>query len=566
MTHIGELDGRQSALLGETPPAAIDHAFPTLTEAQIARIAAHGTTRSVALGEVLFEAGVQNPRFFVVISGEIQAVRQANDAETVVTVLTPGKFTGEANLLSGRRTLVAVRATQASEVLELTRESLLQLLQTDAELGEIFMRAFILRRVALIAQNIGDVVLIGSDHSPGTLRIREFLTRNGHPYASVDLDRDEGVQDLLDRFKFDVSDVPVLICGGRVVLRNPTNLEIAQCLGFNETIDQTQVRDVVVIGAGPAGLAAAVFAASEGRDVLIVEANAPGGQAGSSSKIENYLGFPLGITGQELADRALMQSRKFGAQLMIAQGATKLSCDRKPYTLEIGDDTRISARTVVIATGAEYRRLPLEGIDKFDGAGIYYGATFIEAQLCRDEEVIVVGGGNSAGQAAVYLSQHASRVHMLIRGKGLADTMSRYLIRRIDESPVIEQHTQTEITELSGGDHLERVCWVNRASGKREPHDIRHIFMMTGAVPSTGWLGGCLAMDANGFIKTGADISAGELRNAHWPLSRAPFLLETSLPGVFAVGDVRSGNVKRVASAVGEGSISCSFVLQALRE
>jgi thioredoxin reductase (NADPH) len=418
----------------------------------------------------------------------------------------------------------------------------------------------------LIASNVGDVVLIGSDHSPGTLRIREFLTRNGHPYASVDLDRDEGVQDLLDRFKFDVSDVPVLICGGRVVLRNPTNLEIAKCLGFNETIDQTQVRDVVVIGAGPAGLAAAVFAASEGRDVLIVEANAPGGQAGSSSKIENYLGFPLGITGQDLADRALMQSRKFGAQLMIAQSATKLSCDRKPYTLEIGDGTRISARTVVIATGAEYRRLPLEGIDKFDGAGIYYGATFIEAQLCRGEEVIVVGGGNSAGQAAVYLSQHASRVHMLVRAKGLADTMSRYLIRRIEESPVIELHTQTEITELAGGDHLDRVCWVDKAAGKREPHDIRHVFMMTGAVPSTGWLGGCVAVDANGFIKTGADISAEELRLAQWPLARAPHLLETSLPGVFAVGDVRSGNVKRVASAVGEGSISCSFVLQALRE
>jgi thioredoxin reductase (NADPH) len=566
VTHVGELDGRQSALLGEAQAPAIDHAFPTLTEAQIARIAAHGTTRSVALGEVLFEAGVQNPRFFVVISGEIQAVRKANDVETVVTVLTPGKFTGEANLLSGRRTLVAVRASQASEVLELTRESLLQLVQTDAELGEIFMRAFILRRVALIAQNIGDVVLIGSDHSPGTLRIREFLTRNGHPYASVDLDRDEGVQDLLDRFKFDVSDVPVLICGGRVVLRNPTNLEIAKCLGFNETIDQTQVRDVVVIGAGPAGLAAAVFAASEGKDVLIVEANAPGGQAGSSSKIENYLGFPLGITGQELADRALMQSRKFGAQLMIAQGVTKLSCDRKPYTLEFGVDTRISARTVVIATGAEYRRLPLEGIDKFDGAGIYYGATFIEAQLCGGEEVIVVGGGNSAGQAAVFLAQTARHVHMLVRSGGLVDSMSRYLIRRIEESSNIALRTHTEINALEGSDHLERVQWRDNRTGTSETHDISHVFIMTGAAPNTRWLDGCVVLDAKAFIKTGPDLSPEDLHAAHWPLARAPHLLETSLPGVFAVGDVRSGNIKRVASAVGEGSIAIALVHQALQQ
>jgi thioredoxin reductase (NADPH) len=566
MTTEPELGARGIVPPGELPPAVIDNAFPTLTPAQIARVAAHGATHPVAVGEVLVPAGVFNSRFFVVVSGEVEVVRNANDVETLVTVHTPGKFTGEASMLSGRPSLVTVRVTAPGEVIELTRERLLQLVQTDVELGEIFLRAFILRRVALIARGFGDVVLVGSNHSHGTLRIREFLTRNGHPYASIDLDDDTGVQDLLDRFDFSISDVPVLICGGKTVLRNPSNREIALCLGFNEAIDYAQVRDMIVVGAGPAGLAAAVFGASEGLDVLVIEANAPGGQAGSSSKIENYLGFPLGISGQELASRAYRQTEKFGAQVMIAQEATDLSCDRKPYTLRVDDGGRISGRAVVIATGARYIRLPIEGIDRFNDAGVYYGATFIEAQLCRGEDVIVVGGGNSAGQAAVFLAQHAKHVHVLVRAKGLADTMSRYLVRRIEESPNITLHSQTELTEVAGDDHLEHVDWVNRVTGEREQRDIRHIFVMCGAVPSTPWLKGCVAMDERGFIKTGPAISQDELRAAQWSLARAPLLLETSLPGVFAVGDVRAGNVKRVASAVGEGSIAVSFVHQALRE
>ncbi|MDQ2768687.1 MAG: FAD-dependent oxidoreductase [Gemmatimonadota bacterium] len=551
---------------GEPLLAAMDHAFPTLTPAQIARIAAHGKTHSVTAGEVLVEAGVMNSRFFVVVSGEIQVYRTQKGVESVVTIHSPGKFTGEASMLSGRQSLVTARVTQPGEVIELDREHLLQIVQTDAELGEILMRAFIFRRLALIDHNFGDVVLVGSNFSPGTLRIREFLTRNGHPYTNLDLDRDPEAQEILDRFQVTISDVPVLIRGEKEMLRNPSNREIAAKLGFNDSIDRKHVRDMVVIGAGPSGLAAAVFAASEGLDVLVVEANAPGGQAGSSSKIENYLGFPLGITGQELAARAHTQSQKFGAQLLIAQSATSLSCDRKPYTLEIAEETRISARTVVIATGAEYRRLPIDNIERFENAGIYYGATFIEAQLCRDEEVIVVGGGNSAGQAAVFLAQYTKKVHMLVRATGLADTMSRYLIRRIEESPTIELRTQTEITEVAGVDHLERVCWVDKVTGVRDPHEIRHVFVMTGATPCTPWLNRCVVMDPHGFIKTGPDITAGELHGAGWPLARTPHLLETSLPGVFAVGDVRSGNVKRVASAVGEGSIAVSFVHQALRE
>ncbi len=375
-----------------------------------------------------------------------------------------------------------------------------------------------------------------------------------------------GVQDLLDQFHVDVADVPVLICRGEVVLRHPSNQQIAECLGFNEVIDQGQIRDVVIVGAGPAGLAAAVYGASEGLDVLVVESHAPGGQAGASSKIENYLGFPTGISGQELASRAYSQAQKFGAQLIVAKGATRLACDRKPYTVEIDDGPRVPARTIIIATGAEYRRLPLENVSRFEGAGVYYGATAMEKQLCSGAEVVVVGGGNSAGQAAVFLGQTAKRVLMLVRSSGLTDSMSRYLIRRIEQYPNIVLRPHTEIVALEGGHHLERIHCRDRQTGRIETQDIRHVFVMTGAVPSTQWLDGCVALDAKGFIKTGPDLSQEDLAAAHWPLARAPHLLETSLPGVFAVGDVRGGNIKRVASAVGEGSIAVAFVHQVLSE
>jgi thioredoxin reductase (NADPH) len=326
------------------------------------------------------------------------------------------------------------------------------------------------------------------------------------------------------------------------------------------------VRDVVIVGAGPSGLAAAVYGASEGLDVLVLETNYPGGQAGSSSKIENYLGFPTGVSGQELAGRAYTQAQKFGAQVIIAKGATQLACDRKPYSVELGKGTRVQARSVIIATGAEYRRLPLENLSGFEGAGVYYAATFVEAQICGDAEVIVVGGGNSAGQAAVFLAESAKRVHMLVRSGGLAETMSRYLIRRIEETPAIVLHTHTEITALEGDGHLQRVSWRNNQTGEVETNNISHIFVMTGATPNTSWLNGCVALDEKGFIKTGTDLSPEDLIVARWPLVRPPRLLETSLPGIFAVGDVRGGSVKRVASAVGEGSIAVSFVHQTLQE
>jgi len=542
-----------------------DQVFPTLTPEQMQRIAAHGHTRSVEAGEVLVKVGAPITHFYLVSSGALEALQPMENGVTTIRIITAGQFTGEVSMLSGRPSLVTLRVREAGEFVEVDREKLLTLVQTDAELSEIFVRAFVLRRVALLSGGFGDVVLVGSSHCSDTLRIKEFLTRNAHPYTSVDPDRDSGIQDLLDRFQFSVDDLPVLICRGSAVLRNPTNRQIADCLGFNEAIDQTHVRDVVVVGAGPAGLAAAVYAASEGLDVLVIESTSPGGQAGSSSRIENYLGFPSGISGQALTGLAYTQAQKFRADVAIAETATHLDCAPKAYKIQIDSGEEIRARTVVIATGAEYRKLPLKNISQFEGAGVYYGATFIESQLCEGEEVIVVGGGNSAGQAAVFLAQTARKVYMLVRSRGLAETMSRYLIRRIEESPGIELRTCTEITELDGDFHLKRVTW-RKDQGPVETHDIQHVFVMTGAAPSTKWLGGCVILDNQGFVKTGPDLSREDLAAAKWPLPRPPHLLETSRPGVFAVGDVRAGNVKRVASAVGEGSIAISFVHRALQE
>src|SRR5205809_3408181 len=541
-----------------------DRLYPTLTRVQIDRIAPRGRRRHVEQGEVLAQPGEQAARIFVVVAGRIDVLRQ-RPVEEVVVSFGPGMFTGEVTMLSGRPGLAQIRAGADSEVIEVDRDDLLAVIQTDAELSDIFMRAFILRRVELINRGVSDVVVLGSTHCQGTLRIREFLTKNGHPYTMHDLDRDAGTQELLDRAHVTAADIPVVMTCGGVVLKNPSNQEIANALGFNDAIDQTQVRDLLIVGAGPAGLAAAVYGASEGLGVLIVESSAPGGQAGASSRIENYLGFPTGVTGLDLASRATSQAQKFGAQLMIGS-ARRLGCDRTPYALDIGDGQRLPARAVIIATGAEYRRLPIENLSQFEGAGVYYAATFMEAQLCAGDEVIVVGGGNSAGQAAVFLAETARRVHIVIRSAGLADTMSRYLIRRIEDHPAIVRHVQTEIVSLEGNGHLERVGWRDNQTGLVETHGIRHVFTMTGAVPSTHWLAGCLVLDDKGFLKTGPDLLPEDLATAKWPLARPPHLLETSRPGVFAIGDVRSGSLKRVASAVGEGSIAIAAVHQVLHE
>ena len=447
----------------------------------------------------------------------------------------------------------------------MSSDDLRTLVARDEELSEIILRAFILRRVALINTGQGNVILMGSRHSAQTLRLREFLTRNGHPHTYVDLDTDTCAQELLDRFHVTMQEIPVVICNNRTVLRSPSIQELARCLGLNAHITPSELRDLVIVGAGPAGLAAAVYAASEGLDVLVIEADSPGGQAGSSSKIENYLGFPMGISGNELAGRAATQAQKFGAKVLVANNVTKLNCEKRPYELTVDCGQTIRARTVVIASGAQYNKPKIDNLKKFEGQGVYYGATYIEAQLCGTDDAIVVGGGNSAGQAAVYLSQTAGKVHMLVRSSQLSDTMSRYLIQRIEENPAIEMHYCTEIVGLDGNTQLESVTWQDKNTGEKSTHNIRHVFIMAGASPHTEWLKGCVLLDSKGFILTGRDLDPLS-QSFKWPLPRAPQMLETSLPGVFAVGDVRAGNVKRVAAAVGEGSIAIYLVHRALAE
>ena len=550
--------------------AQTPEAFPELTPAQLQRLEPHGRRRKLAQGEVVGEPGQPVTKIFVVLSGQLDAFAQSTVPTSMNLAITfdAGMFTGERSILAGGRFLGRIAATVPSEVLEIERDALLNVMATDTQLSDIFLRAFILRRLQLIDREQGDVVILGSNHCSGLLHIREFLTRNGHPYKMIDLDTDAASQEMLDHFHLTAADVPVVICRGSVVLKNPTLERLADCLGLNPTLDRAQIWDVVIIGAGPAGLGAAVYAASEGLNVVVVEANAPGGQAGTSSKIENYLGFPLGISGQELAARAYDQAQKFGARVLIAKHAARLNCDRKPYRVFLGDGENdvLLTRAIIVATGVEYRKLGLDNLTRFENAGVYYAATQMERRMCAEDEVAIVGGANSAGQAAVFLAETAKRVHMLIRSGGLSSTMSRYLISRIDAHPRIVQHPRTEIVGLEGNGHLERVSWREGRNGPVATQNIRHVFTMTGAEPATKWIAGCLALDDKGFVKTGPALTADDLAAAKWPLRRQPYLLETSLPGVLAVGDVRSGSTKRVASAVGEGSIAVATVHQVLAE
>jgi thioredoxin reductase (NADPH) len=536
--------------------------FPTLDAAQIHRLSLIAKRHTITRGQVLIEVGQAGAPFFVVLSGGVEIVRLLDQSEQRIVLHGPGEFTGEMNMLSGRRSMFLARAHADGEVLELDHDALRRVVQNDSELSELFMRAYILRRVALITHNQGNATLVGSTHSPNTLHLREFLTRNSQPFVYLDVDHDPDVQPLLDRFHVAYGEIPIVICRGATVMRNPTPQALAECMGLNPELDAQSVYDMIVVGAGPSGLAAAVYGASEGLRVLVIETNAPGGQAGSSSKIENYLGFPTGISGQALAGRAYAQAQKFGAEMVVARGAVRLDCDHTPYAVLLDGGTRVLSRTIVIAAGAQYRRLPLPELAKFEGNGVYYGATRMEQQLCTDCEVVVVGGGNSAGQAAVFLAGSSKHVHMLVRSSGLADTMSRYLIRRIEDHPGITLRPYTEIVGLEGETSLERVRWRDSKQNLTETKPIAHVFVMTGADPNTVWLDGCTARDDKGFVKTGVDLNQTDL--AKWVPARPPYMLETSIPGVFAVGDVRSGSVKRVASAVGEGSICVQLVHKVL--
>ena len=535
--------------------------FPKLTAEQIERAKRFGTVQALAKGAILFDRGERTVDFFVVLDGNIEIFEYRSDGLNVFTVHGPSQFTGEIDLFNDREILVGGRMGAPGTVLRVDRASFRKMLSAEPDIGEIVMRAFILRRVGLITYEQGSVTLIGSRQSADRLRIERFLRRNGYPVRALDRTGDEA-QPMLEAAGLSAADLPVVICADGRILRNPSTVEVAQCLGLVEQIDADRVHDVVVVGAGPSGLAAAVYAASEGLDVVVLEAEAPGGQAGTSSKIENYLGFPTGISGQALAGRAQIQAQKFGAKIALPRRVVGIDCDDRPYALRLDDGSRINTETVVIASGARYRTLDLDNGRAFDGAGVHYAATRMEAGLCANEDAIVVGGGNSAGQAAVFLSRHARHVHVLVRGARLADSMSDYLVGRIDASSRITLRTRTEIVGLVGEHHLDAVTWRDRNTGETETHAIRHVFLMIGAAPNSTWLNGCLAVDDNGFVCVGEQARDP----ATWTLDRPPHILETSRPGVFAVGDVRAGSVKRVASAVGEGSIAVQFIHRVLEE
>jgi thioredoxin reductase (NADPH) len=538
------------------------HDNPTLSSEHIDRIRSVAQLRSVRTGEVLYEPSCPEVPLFVVLEGTVSIIRTGED-DKILAVREPGQFTGEMSLISGSRPLLTARVTKDGAVLELTRERVMSLMAKDTELGEILMGAFVARRLLAIQLGEGNVVLFGTKSSSRTLALREFLTRNGHPFTYVDIETDSCAGELMEKLAVRNGEIPVVYCNRRYVLRNPSIAELAACLDLNINIGKG-VRDVLVIGAGPAGLAAAVYAASEGLKTLVIEKSAPGGQAGSSSKIENYLGFPTGLSGQELANRSIAQAQKFGAQLMVAQSVVHIDSSRQPYKVVLESGLKFNARSVVIATGAQYARLPVEEADAFTGRGIYYNATYMEAQLCDSEEVAVVGGGNSAGQAAVFLAQTSSKVHLLVRSSKLSESMSQYLIARIEAHPKIEVHYLTQIVAVTGTAHLENIEWKDDSSGLVATMPIRHVFVMAGAAPRTEWLEDSFVMDKKGFVVTGPDLVG--YQNFEWPLGRSPLLLETSVPGIFAVGDARAGSVKRVASAVGEGAMAVHLVHRFLAE
>ena len=529
-----------------------EQTFPELTASEIARMRRFGEIRKYNNGERLFEAGKPAPGMFVVLSGHV-AITERDGLGHVALVIDQGsgQFLAESGALSGRVALVDGHAEGEVETLLIPPDRLRALLVAEADLGERIMRALILRRVNMIQGGVGGPVLIGPPNSTGVVRLQGFLTRNGFPHHLLDPERDHDAAELIARYSPSPSDWPLVVTADGTVLRNPAETDLARALGMIGGPRGDRIYDAAIVGCGPAGLATAVYAASEGLSVVVLDARAFGGQAGASARIENYLGFPTGISGQALAGRAFTQAQKFGADIMIPISAKALDCTRTDgaFALKLDGGEALRARSVVVASGARYRRPEIENLASFEGRGVWYWASPVEARLCVDQEVVLVGGGNSAGQAAVFLSGHARKVYMIIRGGGLGASMSRYLIERIEATPNIELMFNSEVVALEGADgvSLERVRWRSRLSAEESIIDIRNLFLFVGADPATGWLDGCgVTLDRGGFVVTGAqsDLNLGRPRSS----------LETSVPGVFAVGDVRSGSVKRVGGAIGEGA------------
>ena len=542
--------------------------FPELSAEQVERVKRFGRVERLAKGAAVFTRGERTVDFFVVISGCIEILDHSHERDgggpEVVTTHAASQFTGELDLFNDRMILVSGRMGEGGEVVRVCRADFRKLLLAEPDIGDVVMRAFILRRIGLVQHEQASVTLIGAAHSGEGVRIERFLRRNGYPVRAFDAEPDSAGDGLaiLEGFGLTPDDCPVVVCPGGSPLKCPSNVDLARCLGIAEDLDPSVVYDVAVVGAGPAGLAAAVYAASEGLCTVVLEGEAPGGQAGTSTKIENYLGFPMGVSGQELAGRAQVQAQKFGAKIALPRKAIGLECGAPPYKIKLDGGEVVSARTVVVASGARYRGVNLPECKTFEGVGVHYAATPIETKLCAGEEVVIVGGGNSAGQAAIHLSRTVKHVHILVRGERLADSMSDYLVGRIEAAANISLRTRTEVVGLAGDKHLEHVTWKDHAADGAETRPIRHVFLMVGAEPNSEWLRDCLMLDEKGFVCVGAAVPAA----GKWPLDRAPHILETSLPGVFAVGDVRADSVKRVASAVGEGSIAVQFVHRVLAE
>jgi thioredoxin reductase (NADPH) len=539
-------------------------AFPTLAPDQVADLGGCPFTvrRTFRDGEALFRVGDRDGKFFIVIVGAVEIMDESGDVPKTIVVHPPGQFAGDVSQVTGRPAVVSGYARGATEVYEVSQAALRSILNHRPDLADVILRAFITRR-QLLRESSGFTGLrvIGPHSSPDTFRVREFLARNSALFTWMDTEADPQVADLLTRFELNVADSPVVMFGQKLVLHNPSNRELADALGLRRPLEP-KVYDLVVVGAGPAGLAAAVYAASEGLSTVVLEGTAPGGQAGRSMRIENYLGFPMGITGGELADRAVLQASKFGAALPIGNQVTRMAFEPAGPILHLDGGEKVASRCVLIATGADYRLLGVEGCDRLEGRGVFYAATPTEAELCRGAEVIVVGGGNSAGQAAVYLAGQARRVYLVLRGRDLYKNMSSYLASRVELTPHIEILTDTQVRRLVGTDSLCDVELVNTATGAVRTVNVPALFSFIGAVPRTDWLPPEVHLDDKQFVCTGQAVAD----SPHWPGKRPPFFLETSRPGVFAAGDVRSGSVKRVASAVGEGAMAVQFVHECLKD
>jgi thioredoxin reductase (NADPH) len=529
--------------------------FPKLSPAEIDRLLRFGKLQRYGTGQPLFVTGESTPGMFVLRRGRVQVKRRDRLGSLAPIVEEgPGDFVAEVGQLSGRPALVDVYAVEDVEALLIPPDHLRSVMIAEPELGDRIMRALILRRVILIETGAGGPTLIGPEEAPDVVRLQGFLTRNAYPYQVLDPTKDHDAAALVEKYAPNSTDLPLAVCPQGTILRNPSETELARALGMVRIDKPDRTYDVAIVGAGPAGLATAVYAASEGLSVVVFDARAFGGQAGASARIENYLGFPTGISGQSLTGRAYVQAQKFGAEMVIPAEVARLDCDQHPLTLELGDGVRARAAAVVIASGARYRRLNVRNLHEFEGRGVWYWASPIEARLCRREEIALVGAGNSAGQAAVFLRHYAARIWMLVRGPSLAESMSQYLIDRIEATPNIEVLTRTEVVALSGSPEgqLERIRWRHRPSGKETEKPLRHLFLFVGAEPATSWLQGCVALDAKGFVQTGAEVRRQNGRSNN-PASQPPSL-QCNVAGVFAVGDVRSGSVKRVGGAIGEGA------------